>query len=115
MRGGLMMTFTLATLATLGGCASPPANQLGSGCPYSGPEQPKLSEFHALNCEGKYYLAKGKYAHAIQNFTMAIQLYPTDPKDFYNRSQAYRALGMTTEADADTAKARQLEAAPPPA
>jgi tetratricopeptide (TPR) repeat protein len=63
----------------------------------------------ALDCDGKYYLKKGKYDHAIKNFDEAIRIDPTHAQTYYNRSLTYRALGETADADADLAKARQLD------
>ncbi|WP_158803884.1 tetratricopeptide repeat protein [Acidisoma sp. L85] len=109
MRDKWMLLIALATMAGLSSCAAPPANQLASGCPYSGADQPTLSQRMALDCEGKYYLKKGKYDHAIKNFDEAIRIDPTHAQTYYNRSLTYRALGETADADADLAKARQLD------
>ena len=109
MRGNWMIISALTGLVGLSGCATPPGNQLESGCPASDPYQPTLSQRKALDCEGKYYFNKGKYEKAIQNFSLAIQIDPTYGKTYYRRSLALRALGETAEADADLAKAKQLD------
>jgi tetratricopeptide (TPR) repeat protein len=109
MRDKWMLLLALAAMAGLSSCAAPPANQLASGCPYSGAYQPTLSQRMALDCEGKYYLKRGKYDHAIKNFDQAIQIDPVHAQSYYNRSLAFRALGKTAQADADLAKARQLD------
>jgi Flp pilus assembly protein TadD len=113
MRGNWMTLCALAGLIGLSGCETPPANQLESGCPAADPYQPALSQRKALDCEGKYYFAKGKYAKAVQDFTLSIQVDPAHAKTYYRRSLALRALGKIADADADLAKAKQMDPTTP--
>ena len=45
---------------------------------------------------------------AIQDFGEAIRLDPQDAKAYYNRGLMYEALGKSTEAEQDFAKAKEL-------
>jgi tetratricopeptide (TPR) repeat protein len=109
MRGNWMIISALTGVVCLSGCAAPPSNQLASGCPASGPYQPALSQRKALDCEGKYYVGRREYQKAIDNFTLSIQVDPAHAETYYRRSLAYRALGETGQADADLAKAKQMD------
>jgi tetratricopeptide (TPR) repeat protein len=57
---------------------------------------------------GLAYAGKGKYDRALQNYDQAIRLYPNLAQAFYDRGAALRALGQPARAEADFAKAREL-------
>jgi tetratricopeptide (TPR) repeat protein len=65
---------------------------------------------------GLAYAGKGQYDRALQDYDQAIRLYPNLAQAFYDRGAALRALRQPVRAEADFAKARQLNPnLPPPA
>jgi tetratricopeptide (TPR) repeat protein len=61
---------------------------------------------------GYQYFKLGKLQEGIDDTTKAISIYPDYPINYKNRAVAYRRLGMTSLADADMIKFRQLSALP---
>ena len=68
------------------------------------------------NKEAEAALTKGinagknkDFDSAIINFTKAIKLDPADAAAYFNRGNAYEALGKTKKANADFAKAKALQ------
>jgi tetratricopeptide (TPR) repeat protein len=59
---------------------------------------------------GRCQARLGKPAAAIAAFTEVIRLDPEDPDAYQARGEVYRQIGDTKKADADSAKAKQLEA-----
>lgn len=59
---------------------------------------------------GVTYQNLGFPAHAANAYTEAIRLNPQDPLSYQYRGEAYEALGMSAEAEADYAKASELRA-----
>jgi tetratricopeptide (TPR) repeat protein len=57
---------------------------------------------------GLAYAGKGQYDRALQDYDKSIRLYPNLAQAFYDRGAALRALGQPARAEADLAKARQL-------
>jgi tetratricopeptide (TPR) repeat protein len=65
---------------------------------------------------GLAYAGNGQYDRALQDYDQAIRLYPNLAQAFYDRGAALRALRQPARAEADFAKARQLNPnLPPPA
>ena len=66
---------------------------------------------HFFNTGGTYLdLGLRYYEDAIKAFTEAIRLNPDVPDSYEARGYAFKALGKSTEAEADYAKARELRA-----
>ena len=61
-------------------------------------------EVQRKNAEGLAAYQAGKYEEAVKLFNDAINLNPYYPATWLNRSEAYRKLGKTAEADADRNK-----------
>jgi Flp pilus assembly protein TadD len=59
---------------------------------------------------GRCQARLGKPAAAIAAFTEVIRLDPEDPDAYQARGEVYRQIGDAKKADADSAKAKQLEA-----
>jgi tetratricopeptide (TPR) repeat protein len=55
------------------------------------------------------YSSLQKYPEAILDYTKAIELDPMYALAHNNRGNAYKAFGKTKEAEADFAKAKELE------
>ena len=68
----------------------------------------------AFGLRGNAYRKMGQYARAVQDFDEAIRLQTPDYEPdyasvYYERSLAEGAMGKTTAADADLAKARSID------
>jgi len=57
---------------------------------------------------GDSYYELGLYELAIEDYTEAINLKPDADFAYYNRSEAYRAMGNTDQADSDQLMACSL-------
>lgn len=57
---------------------------------------------------GNEYKAKGDYSKAIENYDIAISLYPEYSTAYFNRAELYRQLGKTEEARKDYEKVVSL-------
>ncbi len=57
---------------------------------------------------GDCYKKQGDYKQAVVDYTKAIELSPEVFLTYFHRSEAYRLLGNTTQAEADIAKAQTL-------
>ena len=57
---------------------------------------------------GNAYLQIGKSRKALEDYNKAIELNGDDPDLYHNRAFINQALGLTKEADADFAKAKEL-------
>ena len=67
-------------------------------------------EPYALHTYGFIYLQQKDYPQAIEYFTKALS-FDDQLKDAYeDRAKAYRAIGKIEKAEADEAKAAELEA-----
>jgi tetratricopeptide (TPR) repeat protein len=57
---------------------------------------------------GITYGEKGDHEKAVADYTEAIRLAPDDPIGYFQRAQAYRALGDEEQAASDERKAQEL-------
>ena len=58
---------------------------------------------------GLVYLRTENYPKAIEDFTTAIKLEPSEPVSYSNRAIAYEALGETAKAELDLKISAELE------
>lgn len=58
---------------------------------------------------GNIYLNRGQFAEAIRFYTQAIELYPENPRFYFNRSLAYEACGDPKKAQEDRERAFSCE------
>ncbi|MBS1771561.1 MAG: tetratricopeptide repeat protein [Bacteroidetes bacterium] len=67
----------------------------------------------AYGNRGNYYLRNGMIPQAIEDFTSALKVAPTDAQTYYNRGNCYRQAGRLNEAlnDLDSAKKYQPDIA----
>ncbi|PZC48000.1 MAG: Tetratricopeptide (TPR) repeat [Chloroflexi bacterium] len=80
----IISTLALLALAARGG-ASPAATQAELHTP--------APESAAFLSQGKAHRELGEYEKAVEAYTEAIRLDPTEADAYYNRSNAYRNLG----------------------
>jgi tetratricopeptide (TPR) repeat protein len=60
---------------------------------------------------GNRHLNRGEYQQAVYCYSRALELYPGNPRFYYNRAIAYENLGKDSEAEADYALALQDDTA----
>lgn len=58
--------------------------------------------------KGRELAANHSYEEAIKAYDIAIQMNPEDAKAWYNKGNALKALGRTTDANIAYAKAKDL-------
>jgi tetratricopeptide (TPR) repeat protein len=63
---------------------------------------------YAYGNRGLAYGKSGQYEKSIEDFSMAIQLNPDRPDNYFNRGMAYRRCGKTRESLDDYKKAASL-------
>ena len=70
------------------------------------------TQYHLISRQCRYkgnaLLKLGKYDESIEAYNKAIELFPDEATQWFNKGKALQALNRTTEADEAFAKANEL-------